>query len=57
MKTPKRKSGEHEFAACGGHPRCVTCGADEDDAFVGGEPCSYRPVKKARKSLAKRKSV
>jgi len=36
-----RKKGEHRMADCGGLPRCVTCGADEDDAFVGGEECTY----------------
>jgi hypothetical protein len=41
----RRKSGEHKFADCGGSPKCVTCGADEDDAFVGGEPCSYKEKK------------
>jgi hypothetical protein len=37
----RRQPGEHYFADCGGIPRCVTCGCDEDDAFVGGEECSY----------------
>lgn len=40
-----RKTGEHRFVDCGGAPRCVTCGADEDDAYVGGEPCSYQASK------------
>ena len=40
-----RKAGEHSFADCGGAPRCVTCGADEDDAFVGGAVCTFKPVK------------
>jgi hypothetical protein len=30
----------HVFADCGGYPRCVKCGCDEDDAYVGGEPCN-----------------
>jgi hypothetical protein len=30
----------HIFVDCGGHPRCKICGCDEDDAYVGGEPCS-----------------
>lgn len=37
----RRKAGQHRFADCGGHPRCVTCGRDEDDAFIGGETCSF----------------
>ena len=37
----RRKKGEHLFADCGGCPRCVTCGADEDDAFIGGQECDY----------------
>jgi hypothetical protein len=37
----KRKRGEHLFADCGGVPRCVTCGCDEDDAFVGAAECTY----------------
>lgn len=40
-KRIRRKRGEHRFADCGGLPRCITCGCDEDDAFVGGEECSY----------------
>ena len=40
-----RKTGEHRFADCGGAPRCVTCGADEDDAFVGGAVCTFKSVK------------
>lgn len=31
---------KHHFADCGGHPTCTKCGCDEDDAYVGGEPCS-----------------
>lgn len=41
VKRERRQKGEHRFADCGGYPRCVTCGADEDSAFVGGEECSY----------------
>jgi hypothetical protein len=40
-KRIRRKAGQHSFADCGGYPRCVTCGKDEDDAFVGGEECSF----------------
>lgn len=40
-KRNQRKAGEHRFADCGGNPRCVTCGCDEDDAFVGGQECSF----------------
>lgn len=29
----------HLFADCGGSPRCTKCGCDEDDAYVGGQPC------------------
>ena len=41
VKRPRRKAGQHSFADCGGNPRCVTCGCDEDDAFVGGEECTF----------------
>jgi len=41
-----RQSGEHRFVDCGGSPRCATCGADEDDAFVGGASCTYKGHKK-----------
>lgn len=37
----RRQDGQHEFADCGGHPCCVTCGSDEDDAFVGGQECTF----------------
>ena len=37
-----RESGQHHFVPCGGVPRCATCGCDEDDAFVGGEECTYQ---------------
>ena len=41
-KRERRKRGEHHFSnPTNGIPRCVTCGCDEDDAFVGGEECSY----------------
>jgi len=40
-KRVRRKTGEHCMADCGGLPRCVTCGCDEDEAFVGGQACSY----------------
>ena len=43
---PRRKTGEHSFADCGGNPRCVTCGCDEDDAFVGGEKCTFKALKR-----------
>lgn len=36
-----RQTGQHLFAHCGGIPKCVTCGCDEDDAFVGGEECTF----------------
>ena len=37
-----RKTGEHHFSnPTSGIPRCITCGCDEDDAFVGGEECSF----------------
>jgi len=41
VKRERRKAGEHRFADCGGYPRCVTCGRDEDDAFVGAEECTF----------------
>ena len=45
-KLPRRKTGEHLFSnPTGGIPRCVTCGCDEDDAFVGGEECSFTTKK------------
>ena len=31
---------QHSFVDCGGVPRCSKCGCDEDDAFVGNEPCT-----------------
>lgn len=41
-KSIRRKSGEHLFSnPTDGIPRCITCGCDEDDAFVGGQECSY----------------
>ena len=30
----------HVFADCGGVPRCIKCGCDEDDALVGGMECN-----------------
>lgn len=42
VKPERRKRGEHRFADCGGVPCCVTCGCDEDDAFIGGQECSYQ---------------
>jgi len=46
-KIERRKKGEHLFSnPTGGIPRCVTCGCDEDDAFVGGEECSYGQTEK-----------
>jgi len=41
VKRERRKAGEHLWAECGGYPRCVTCGRDEDDALVGGEECTF----------------
>jgi hypothetical protein len=40
----------HYFSTpVGGIPRCVHCGCDEDDAFVGGQECVERaPVKKQK---------
>lgn len=37
----RRKKGEHKFLTTGSISRCITCGADEDAAFVGGEECIY----------------
>ena len=38
-----RKPGEHHFSnPTDGIPRCITCGCDEDDAFVGGQECSFK---------------
>ncbi len=39
-----RETGEHLFNGMGGMSqpvRCVTCGCDEDDAYLGGEVCSF----------------
>jgi hypothetical protein len=36
-----RKTGEHRMVNAGGNPVCATCGADQDDAFVGGSKCSF----------------
>ena len=42
QKRERRKRGEHRFLCADGvFPRCVTCGCDEDDAFVGGQECSF----------------
>jgi hypothetical protein len=44
-KSIRRKRGEHHFLyAEGVVPKCVTCGCDEDDAFVGGQECSYGKI-------------
>jgi len=42
QKKQIRQTGEHLWAPCGGFPRCVTCGCDEDDAHVGGQECSFK---------------
>ena len=42
---PRRKRGEHRFSAAD-FPRCVTCGCDEDDAFVGGQECTFGQTEK-----------
>jgi hypothetical protein len=39
--TAARSKGAHLFVPMGGHPRCADCGCDEDDAFVGGEECTF----------------
>lgn len=51
MKNKKyiRKTGDHKFVPCGGVPKCADCGADEDDAYVGGEQCTYKAAKKSKK--------
>jgi hypothetical protein len=46
MKTKIIK--EHVFSSAP-IPRCIYCGADEDDAFVGGEECTEREVKDKKK--------
>jgi|ERR1035437_1259355 hypothetical protein len=46
-----RKDGEHLFVPAGGLPLCATCGRDEDDAFVGGEKCTFRKLKRFPKSV------
>ena len=40
-EVPTTTDGEkkHHFADCGGYPRCVHCGCDEDDVYVGGQEC------------------
>ena len=40
-KRKKRKKGEHLWNEHNGVTRCVTCFCDEDDAFVGGQECSF----------------
>jgi hypothetical protein len=38
----ERRVGEHYFSnPTNGIPRCITCGCDEDDAFCGGQECSF----------------
>lgn len=54
LQLTERKTGEHEMSQAP-VPRCVSCGADEDDAFVGGEKCSYVAPKK-RKAVKKKKA-
>jgi len=41
VKRVHRKNGEHNMIDCGGIRKCKTCGANEDEAFTGGEDCSY----------------
>jgi len=41
---PPRKAGEHLWHESDGVTLCVTCFRDEDDANVGGEKCSYKPL-------------
>ena len=43
----KRRTGDHLMSQAP-IPRCVTCGCDEDDAFVAGEKCSYVALTKAK---------
>ena len=41
-KHERRAAGEHRFSnPTNGIPRCIDCGCDEDDAYVGGEECSF----------------
>jgi len=42
-KRERRKRGQHHFRYYNNIElaRCITCGCDEDDAFVGGQECSY----------------
>lgn len=40
----------HDFVDCGGVPRCSKCGCDEDDAFVGGEPCNDEQQRRDEKN-------
>lgn len=48
----RRQTGEHHFSnPTNGIPRCVTCGCDEDDAFVGGELCDYEVAKRDNHKL------
>jgi len=37
----QRKRGEHLWHEHDGITKCVTCFCDEDDAFCGGQECSY----------------
>ena len=40
-KRDRRKRGEHRWHENNGVTKCVTCFCDEDDAYVGGQECSY----------------
>lgn len=41
-KAERRKRGEHLWHESDGVTKCITCFCDEDDAFVGGQECSYK---------------
>jgi len=42
VKPPKRRMIRQHVMSAAPVPRCIHCGADEDDAFVGGEKCILR---------------
>ena len=41
-KRIRRKTGEHRWHEHDGITKCFTCFCDEDDAFVGGQECSFK---------------
>ena len=44
VATGKKKKVRQHVMSNADFPRCIYCGADHDDAFVGGEDCILREV-------------